>query len=61
MKKLVSFALALCMLLALSLPALAEAPAKYDPPIAISVGRSVQSTWTYPEGDDLSKDRKSVV
>ncbi len=56
MKKLVSFALALCMLLALSLPALAEAPAKYDPPIAISVGRSVQSTWTYPEGDDLSNN-----
>lgn len=48
-KKLVSLLLSGAMLL--STAAMAEE--KYDPEISISVGRSVESTWSYPEGWDL--------
>ena len=56
MKKLTALLLALCLLSALGAAALGETTAKYDPPITLSVGRSVQSTWTYPEGDDLNNN-----
>jgi putative aldouronate transport system substrate-binding protein len=52
MKQVVAAVLTLCLLLVIG-NAVGE---KYDPPVTITVGRSVQSTWTYPEGDDLNNN-----
>lgn len=52
MKKLLSLLLALALLLGCT----ALADEKFDPPITITVGRSVDSAWTYPEGSDLNNN-----
>lgn len=49
MKKLLSLLLACAMLFG----GVAMAYEKYDKEVTITLGRSVESTWTYPEGSDL--------
>lgn len=55
MKRLCSALLCGCLLVACA-PALGDTLPKYEPAIEISVGRSIQSTWTYPTGDDLENN-----
>ncbi len=57
MKRTLSIAVALCLVLCIGCTAAAEtAGSKFDPPVTITVGRSIMSTWTYPEGDDLQNN-----